>query len=65
MGNHIFPSRCLLLPWVFLEMVKQALLSWSGSFVGKKRKDLEVSSYLHFFDSLEGEKPYSFYGMGS
>ena len=42
--------------WVFPETVKEVVLSWKGSFVGKKRENLEIHSVIYFLDSLEGEE---------
>ena len=43
--------------WVFLETVNEVVLSWKGSFVGKKRKkNLEIHSVIYFLDSLKGEE---------
>ena len=39
---------------VFPKMVKEALLSWKCSFVGKKKKKhVEICSALHLLDSVE------------
>ena len=35
--------------WVFPEIVKEVLLSWKGSFVGKKRKKIWRSIPLFIF----------------
>ena len=46
--------------WVFSKTIKEALLSWRGSFVGRKRKIFVVLSLsVHLLDGLEGEKSYS------
>ena len=43
--------------WVFSETVKEVVLSWKGSFVGKKRKKkLEIHSVIYFLDGLKGEE---------
>ena len=42
--------------WVPPSSIRETLLSWHGSFVGKKRKKVWSSSSLHFLDGLEGEK---------
>ena len=43
--------------WVLPETVKETLISWRASFVGKKRKkDLEIHSVVYFLDGLEGEE---------
>ena len=40
------------LSWVFPKTVKEALLSWKVSFVGKKKeKHVEICSTLHLLDS--------------
>ena len=41
--------------WVFPKTVKDALLNWKGSFVGKKKKKhVEICSPLHLLDNMEG-----------
>ncbi|RVX14665.1 Transposon TX1 uncharacterized 149 kDa protein [Vitis vinifera] len=43
--------------WVFPESVIEVLLSWRGSFVGKKKKeDMEFHSGVHILDGLEGKE---------
>ena len=46
--------------WVLPKTIKEALLNWTGSFVAKKRENLEVYPFVQFLDSLEGKNPYSF-----
>ena len=42
---------------MFPESVLEVLLSWRGSFVGKKKKrHLEFHSVVHFLDGLEGKE---------
>ena len=42
---------------MFPESVKEVLLSWRGSFVGKKKKkDLEFYPIVHILDGLEGKE---------
>ena len=42
---------------MFPESVIEVLLSWRGSFVGKKRKkNMEVHTAVHFLDGLEGKE---------
>ncbi|RVW30541.1 hypothetical protein CK203_097802 [Vitis vinifera] len=43
--------------WVLPATVKEMLLGWNGSFVGKKRKGvLESKSFVSFLDGLEGKE---------
>ena len=43
--------------WVFPETVKEAVISWKGSFVGKKRKkNLEIHTVIYFLDGVEGKE---------
>lgn len=45
--------------WVFPKRVKEALISWIGSFVGKKKeKDLEVNFFCIFW-TLWKERQYN------
>ena len=61
--NHLWALFLSLvgLPWVFPKTVKEALLNWKGSFVGKKRKKrVEIGPTLHVLDNVEGGKSHSF-----
>ena len=42
--------------WVLPSSVREALLGWLGSCVGKKRKKVWLSAPLCLLDSLEGKK---------
>ena len=42
--------------WVFLETVKEVIISWKGSFVGKKRENLEIHTVVYFLDGVEGKE---------
>ncbi|RVX18352.1 hypothetical protein CK203_006746 [Vitis vinifera] len=42
--------------WVLLSSIRETLLSWHGSFVGKKRKKEWRVTSLHFLDDLKGQK---------
>ena len=42
--------------WVFPETVKEVLLSWKGSFVGKKRKKIWRSIPLFIFWTVWKER---------
>ena len=55
--NHLWVIFLSLVgfSWVFPKMVKEALLSWKGSFIGKKKKKhVEISSTMHLLDNVEG-----------
>ena len=42
---------------MFPESVIEVLLSWRGSFGGKKKKkDMEFHSVVHILDGLEGKE---------
>ena len=43
--------------WVLPWLVRETLLDWYGSFVGKKRKKIwSVGPLMHLLDGLEGKK---------
>ena len=42
--------------WVFLETLKEVVLSWKGSFVGKKRKKIWRSIPLFIFWTVWKER---------
>ena len=43
--------------WVLLDSIKEMLLGWDKSFVGKKEKgSLESRPLIYFLDGLEGKE---------
>ena len=38
--------------WVFPRSIRETLLSWSGTFIGKRRKKVWMAAPLHFLDYL-------------
>ncbi|KAL6322348.1 hypothetical protein AAG906_007901 [Vitis piasezkii] len=55
--SNVIWKTCMQPKWVLPATVKETLLSWNGSFVGKMRKgSLESRSLMYFLDGLEGKK---------
>ena len=50
--------------WVFTETVKEAVLSWKGSFVGKKREKIWRSIPLFIFWTVWKERNRLAFGGG-
>ena len=42
--------------WVLLATVKETLLGWNGTFVGKEEGCLESKSFVSLSDGLEGKE---------
>ena len=42
--------------WVFPLFVKEILVSWEGSFVGKRRRKAWMTTLFSFLDNLVGKK---------